>query len=226
MRDLDLKSGECGYTIYRSPSHCTGSWTDPARVELVKKLWADGLSASQIAGRLGGVTRNAVIGKVHRLGLSGRATTSRMKSHRPRKVAKYPTRTSAPAKMKKAGFRSSAMAELYATSGDAMDAARLAPDLIIPITEQRTLLNLEPGDCRWGFGDPKLPGFHFCNRHQVGSSDRMHKGVMPYCEFHAARSTTAAPPVFRMPSKPLPRNMASGGGGRSPTAGGWKMANA
>ena len=59
------------------------AWNDE-RVELLKKLWADGLSASQIAGRLGGVTRNAVIGKVHRLGLSGRATTSRMKSHRPR----------------------------------------------------------------------------------------------------------------------------------------------
>src|SRR5512145_522569 len=59
------------------------AWTDE-RVELLKKLWAEGLSASQIASRLGGVTRNAVIGKVHRLGLSGRATTSRMKSHRPR----------------------------------------------------------------------------------------------------------------------------------------------
>ena len=59
------------------------AWNDE-RVDLLKKLWSDGLSASQIAGRLGGVTRNAVIGKVHRLGLSGRATTSRMKSHRPR----------------------------------------------------------------------------------------------------------------------------------------------
>jgi GcrA cell cycle regulator len=48
------------------------SWTDE-RVELLKKLWADGLSASQIANELGSVTRNAVIGKVHRLGLSGRA---------------------------------------------------------------------------------------------------------------------------------------------------------
>jgi GcrA cell cycle regulator len=49
-----------------------GAWTDE-RVELLKKLWNDGLSASQIAGELGNVTRNAVIGKVHRLGLSGRA---------------------------------------------------------------------------------------------------------------------------------------------------------
>jgi hypothetical protein len=48
------------------------SWTSE-RVDLLKKLWLDGLSASQIAAELGGVTRNAVIGKVHRLGLSGRA---------------------------------------------------------------------------------------------------------------------------------------------------------
>src|SRR5262245_35835764 len=52
------------------------SWTDE-RVEALKKLWAEGLSASQIAKQLSGVTRNAVIGKVHRLGLSGRATPSR-----------------------------------------------------------------------------------------------------------------------------------------------------
>src|SRR5690348_4146574 len=66
-------------------------WTDE-RVELLKKLWQDGLSASQIAKQLGGVTRNAVIGKVHRLGLSGRAAPSKparpqFKTPRPVRVA-------------------------------------------------------------------------------------------------------------------------------------------
>ena len=51
------------------------SWTDE-RVEILTKMWAEGNSASQIAKELGGVTRNAVIGKVHRLGLSNRATTN------------------------------------------------------------------------------------------------------------------------------------------------------
>src|SRR5476651_2216137 len=60
------------------------TWTDE-RVELLKKLWADGLSASQIAAELGGVTRNAVIGKVHRLGLSGRAKSTGSAAPRPRK---------------------------------------------------------------------------------------------------------------------------------------------
>ena len=52
------------------------SWTDE-RVEQLKKMWLDGLSASQIAGELAnGITRNAVIGKVHRLGLSGRVKSA------------------------------------------------------------------------------------------------------------------------------------------------------
>ena len=59
-------------------------WTDD-RVELLKKLWNDGLSASQIANELGQVTRNAVIGKVHRLGLSGRAKAPASTAPRARK---------------------------------------------------------------------------------------------------------------------------------------------
>jgi hypothetical protein len=59
----------------RAPGNGPG-WTD-ARIERLKALWAEGRSASEIAGLLGEVTRNAVIGKVHRLGLAGRKTTSR-----------------------------------------------------------------------------------------------------------------------------------------------------
>ena len=59
-------------------------WTEE-RVALLTKLWADGLSASQIAAELGGITRNAVIGKVHRLGLSGQAKSPSSSSPRPRK---------------------------------------------------------------------------------------------------------------------------------------------
>ena len=51
------------------------NWTDE-RVELLRKLWSEGLSASQIAAQLGGVTRNAVIGKVHRLKLSSRGRST------------------------------------------------------------------------------------------------------------------------------------------------------
>ena len=47
------------------------AWTEERIIEL-KQLWAEGQSASKIAEKLGGVTRNAVIGKIHRLGLSNR----------------------------------------------------------------------------------------------------------------------------------------------------------
>ena len=63
------------------------AWTDE-RVELLKKLWAEGLSASQIAGRLGGVTRNAVIGKAHRLGLKGRPSPIKRQANKPVEVKK------------------------------------------------------------------------------------------------------------------------------------------
>ena len=71
------------------------TWTDE-RVELLKKLWADGLSASQIAGELGGITRNAVIGKVHRLGLSGRAKSPSSSAPRVRKPRSHMLRVSRP----------------------------------------------------------------------------------------------------------------------------------
>ena len=104
------------------------AWNDE-RVELLKKLWADGLSASQIAGRLGGVTRNAVIGKVHRLGLSGRATTSRMKSHRPR----VRTQTAAKRLMKPrfATIGNPALRQLYL--GDTEPYTPPAEELVIPM---------------------------------------------------------------------------------------------
>jgi GcrA cell cycle regulator len=52
-------------------------WTEE-RVAALQQLWAQGLSASQIAERLGSVTRNAVIGKAHRLGLAGRPSPIRV----------------------------------------------------------------------------------------------------------------------------------------------------
>jgi GcrA cell cycle regulator len=75
------------------------SWTDE-KVELLRKLWLEGLSASQIANTLSnGITRNAVIGKVHRLGLSGRIKASAPTAPRARaKPLRTPAqRPSAPA---------------------------------------------------------------------------------------------------------------------------------
>ena len=72
------------------------TWSED-RVEQLKKLWEAGLSASQIAAELGNVTRNAVIGKVHRLGLSGRAKSPSSAAPRPRKALPVKAGTMRPA---------------------------------------------------------------------------------------------------------------------------------
>lgn len=150
------------------------SWNDE-RVELLKKLWSEGLSASQIAARLGAVTRNAVIGKVHRLGLSGRATTSRMKSHRPRPriaVAKRPV------KPKFAAVGNTALQRLY--QADVEPYVPSAEEVSIPLKERKSIQSLNECNCRWPIGDPQQTDFHFCGR------DKMQG--LPYCEVHARRA--------------------------------------
>src|ERR1700761_6985778 len=61
---------------------CAVEWSDE-RIEALTKMWREGLSASQVARQLGGVSRSAVIGKVHRLGISGRDTPARPMGGRP-----------------------------------------------------------------------------------------------------------------------------------------------
>lgn len=147
-------------------------WTDE-RVELLKKRWAEGLSASQIAAELGGVTRNAVIGKVHRLGLSGRAkaapsSVSRMRPKQP--VAASQPRRHAPtqAASRPMNFSSNGNAALAMS---ASPAARPTPTpRIVPIEvvnaelvcERVTIMELRENMCRWPLGDPSQPEFRFC----------------------------------------------------------------
>jgi GcrA cell cycle regulator len=139
-------------------------WTDD-RVATLKKLWLDGLSASQIAKQLGGVTRNAVIGKVHRLGLSGRAAPSQparpaFKAPRPaRPVAAAPA---APRRM---------VAEPAAPVVVSSSLHRLEEP------GSATVLTLGAHMCKWPIGDPSSDGFTFCGRRngEIG----------PYCREHA-----------------------------------------
>lgn len=163
------------------------SWTDE-RVELLKKLWGEGLSASQIASRLGAVTRNAVIGKVHRLGLSGRATTSRMKTVRPRSRLAAPKRQPAPASAKPrfAQIGNPAVRALYPLDAEPLPATE---ELVIPLTERKTIQTLTECSCRWPIGDPQTAEFHFCGKNKVAG--------LPYCEFHARRAFQPAMPRRR-----------------------------
>ncbi len=61
------------------------SWTDE-RIERLKELWSNGMTASQIADELGGVSRNAVIGKAHRLGLQSRPSPVKPNEPAPAKA--------------------------------------------------------------------------------------------------------------------------------------------
>ena len=160
------------------------SWNDE-RVETLKKLWSEGLSASQIAGRIGGVTRNAVIGKVHRLGLSGRAPTSRTATARPRPRIAAPRRPVKPRfqTLGNVAVRSSTFqleAEPYVSSYEEIE---------IPVSERKSLLDLAEASCRWPIGDPQHAEFHFCNRSKVTG--------LPYCEFHGRRAFQPVQPRRR-----------------------------
>jgi GcrA cell cycle regulator len=168
------------------------SWTDE-RVEALKKLWAEGLSASQIASRLGEVTRNAVIGKVHRLGLSGRTTTSRIKSVRPRRSVARAKRQRLMRFQPQSPGR-----ELFPAAFEAADASALreVEELVIPMAERKSIQTLVEASCRWPIGDPQHEDFHFCGH------DRMMG--LPYCEFHARRAFQPAQPR-RRDQRPLPQ---------------------
>jgi GcrA cell cycle regulator len=165
------------------------TWTDE-RVELLKKLWADGLSASQIAGELGGITRNAVIGKVHRLGLSGRAKSPSSSAPRVRKPRSHMLRVS------RSSMRgNTALALAYDLESE------LEPEpveLVIPVEQRRSLLELNESTCRWPIGDPSGSEFYFCGGTPITG--------LPYCAHHSRvayqpavdrRRDRNRPPPFR-----------------------------
>ncbi len=144
-------------------------WTDE-RVEILKTLWLEGLSASQIAKQLGGVTRNAVIGKVHRLGLSGRATPSQptrtvFKAPRPpRPLMAAPQTHRRPSEPRAHGPEAAIRAE-----------PRALPRVEQPGTA--TVLTLGAHMCKWPIGDPATDAFTFCGRRSGDEG--------PYCIEHA-----------------------------------------
>jgi len=146
------------------------SWTDE-RVETLKKLWAEGHSASQIAAELGGVTRNAVIGKVHRLGLAGRAKSPSSAAPRPRK----PRAASHMMRVPRTSMRgNTALAHAYDLD---IEPEPELIDNVIPLGQRRSLLELTEETCRWPIGDPGAPDFFFCGGPAITS--------LPYCAYHS-----------------------------------------
>ncbi len=142
-------------------------------------MWIDGLSASQIAKQLGSVTRNAVIGKVHRLGLAGRATPSR--------PAKRPTRPARPAvvaeapPIKKVEVKEPVVKPVLeepvkihteAAFANLRDESRAKSGKLLSVLELGTCM------CKWPIGDPTDAEFGFCGAKTHGN--------WPYCAEHGA----------------------------------------
>ena len=178
------------------------SWTDE-RVETLKKMWAEGQSASQIAKELGGVTRNAVIGKVHRLGLSNRvggggaadteddAAAAVRPEPTPRVVE--PARSAEPAPrpavertMPTATITPIPMRKAIIPAGQPLppqpSANEISPEALASVREvekhakKLTLMELTERTCKWPIGDPATEDFWFCGLQSLPGK--------PYCEAH------------------------------------------
>lgn len=167
------------------------SWTNE-RVEILTKMWAEGNSASQIAKELGGVTRNAVIGKVHRLGLSNRATTST--SNKSESKTKSSPKSSSKAQRKAQKIDATEPKPNNVTSlrrqiipaGQPLppqpSANEISPEALARVSEiekqakKLSLLELTERTCKWPVGDPATEEFWFC-----GLATQSGK---PYCEAH------------------------------------------
>ena len=162
------------------------NWTDE-RVELLKKLWSEGLSASQIAASLGGVSRNAVIGKVHRLKLSSRGRTTAAPA-RQKKATKAVAATSIVSKSTgRVATQSRSMpvsmgANALAVQFDADPVAHqyirpVHDNVVVPISRRLRLVELTERTCKWPNGDPLAEDFSFCG------NDSAETG--PYCKYHS-----------------------------------------
>jgi GcrA cell cycle regulator len=148
------------------------TWTDE-RVELLKKLWADGLSASRIAAELGGVSRNSVIGKVHRLGLSGRAKSASTSVPRQRKPRTHQHMM----RIARPGVRgNTALAPLHVFETELEPEPEVIEN-IVPMGQRCTILELTDSTCRWPIGDPSAADFFFCGGKTIEG--------LPYCGYHS-----------------------------------------
>ena len=178
------------------------SWTDE-RVETLKQMWNDGMSASQIAKAIGGVTRNAVIGKVHRLGLSNRgpagaAQAAGEDAPEPERVTgaadpvaepestaearedvaapEIKTVQPQPAPRPAPVIRDASEPRAPGQPTPEEEQARRTLAEIEKIARRLSLLELTERTCKWPIGDPTDENFHFCGLQAVPGK--------PYCEHH------------------------------------------
>jgi GcrA cell cycle regulator len=137
-------------------------WNDERITELTR-MWREGLSASQVARQLGGVSRSAVIGKVHRLGIAGRSLPSR-----PRNSGGRPANA-----VRASPGRALRKPVLHRAPRPAPP-----PTMAFEVPATATILTLVEDSCRWPIGNPDEAGFGFCGRPRLGGGS--------YCQGHGS----------------------------------------
>ena len=161
----------------------TDSWT-AERIDLLRKLWAQGETAAAIAARLGGPSRSAVLGKIFRLRLDGASTKPNKQSSRTAKPAKKRA-----SKAKAAGAApppqpALTIADFFARRRrGARNGATASPR--DAVSSHKTLFELTNDTCRWPHGRPGSRTFFFCG---AAGAD-LERGI-PYCEPHMRRAYT------------------------------------
>lgn len=156
----------------------------PDRTEQLKRLWADGFSASKIACEMGLLSRSAVIGKVHRLKLAPRRTSNILKQSKPARPTNYELALTRRLRLSKKNGATPVIVE----------ESFVEPiiDFEIPIEQRKTILELTSYTCRFPVGDPSARDFFFCGGPTKDQSQ--------YCAFHHQLSYERPRP--HSPSRP------------------------
>lgn len=154
-------------------------WNDDNTAE-AKKLWLDGYSAAQIADRLHCVSRNAVIGRLHRIGLTGKDGGVPKTAARPRQ-RRSPTASSKRLVSARLAVANDAAIELPA-------AAPVSTICFATDSAPTSLLDLTLNSCRWPIGDPSSPSFGFCGAVRLDPFDLFNC----YCAQHTRIAYTPA----------------------------------
>ena len=170
----------------RAPAKKTGptfEWND-TRIRQLKKMWADGESAGEIAATLGGLSRNAIIGKIYRLGLSNRDPVPAVKMDKPKgkKQPKVASTTALPSGQNKLPLRRPPVVRAGHPLPPQPAANEISEDVLRTAAEtlkkakKISLMELTEKTCKWPVGDPSTDDFWFC-----GLDSETGK---PYCKAH------------------------------------------
>lgn len=155
------------------------SWTDD-RVTKLKALHAEGLSASAIAKALGWISRSAVIGKLHRLGIAPTSQTMQRRLARAHDARRDRDNRLRQARKLAREERAHAKKMAMERAGIIEAPLPVVEELFIPLEDRKTVQTADDRCCHWPIGDPKHEGFHLCGKQKVKGSS--------YCEFHYGRS--------------------------------------